>query len=804
MIPLRATYRLQLNAGFTFADALHLVPYLADLGISHAYLSPILKARPGSTHGYDVVDHTLLNPELGTLGEFRALAKALQQRDMGIILDIVPNHMGIGGDQNWLWLDVLRHGQDSQYENWFDIDWQPPRADMAGKVLVPFLGTSYAEALAAGDLQLRADDEGFSVWAYGKDRLPIRPQDSAAMLAHYHNPQAVIATHTGEAGHYGSWAALEALIATQHWRLSHFAAASDEINYRRFFINSDLAGIRVESPEVFEHTHRLILTLIGEGLIDGLRVDHIDGLADPKGYLRTLRARVPAPVYLFVEKILAPHEQLRTDWSVDGTTGYEFGALVTRVLNNPASEASLTQTYQDFTSDCVDPDTEAYRCRLRVLDNELSAELAALARAIAGVAWSHPATRDVTETAIRHGMREILAHLAVYRSYVDDAGVSARDRRELLLAIARSRRTRPSYHPALFDFLARLLTEELGHQYEPRTSAAAIRRFQQLSGPVMAKGLEDTALYRDNRLLCLNEVGAHPSRFSVSIAAFHDANSRRLATYPQTLLATSTHDTKRGEDQRAIISAIADLPDQWQRVLIEWQALLGDTGITAGDQYVIFQQLLGGWPLRGEAREVAERLKAAMRKALREARLRSDWGVPNSSYEQAVDRFIDKLLANSDFIASATRFRRRLIEIGQRKALVQVVLKLTVPGVPDIYRGAEDWEQSFVDPDNRRPLDFPQLKQRLHTPDPARDDKLLLTQRLLHYRRAKPELFAKGDYLPIDLGEHILTFSRSFGDDELLVLADLSPGHQQELPSLGGDWQSLAGGRSGPFRVLIR
>jgi (1->4)-alpha-D-glucan 1-alpha-D-glucosylmutase len=801
MIPLRATYRLQLNANFTFADALHLVPYLADLGVSHAYLSPILKSRPGSTHGYDIVDHTMLDPELGTLDEFRAFARALQQRDMGIILDIVPNHMGIGGDQNWLWLDVLRHGPGSQYANWFDIDWQPPRADMAGKVLVPFLGTSYAEALAAGDLQLRADDEGFSVWAYGKDRLPIRPEDCAAMLAHYHDPAAAIVTHTGEAGHYGSWAALDALIASQHWRLSHFAAASDEINYRRFFINSDLVGIRVESPEVFEHTHRLILMLIEEGMIDGLRVDHIDGLANPKGYLHTLRAKVPAPVYLFVEKILAPHEQLRADWPVEGTTGYEFGALLTRVLTNPASEAALTQTYQEFTGDCVAPETEAYRCRLRVMDHELAAELATLARSIAAIAWSHPATRDLSETAIRNGLREVLAHLAVYRSYVDDAGDGPRDRRELLLAVGRSRRTRPSYSPELFDFLARLLTEELGHQYDRRTSAAAIRRFQQLSGPVMAKGLEDTALYRSNRLLCLNEVGAHPQRFSVSIAAFHDGNARRLANHPQTLLATTTHDTKRGEDQRAIISAIADLPDQWHRTLSELHALFGDTGIATSDQYAILQQLLGGWPIGGHSETLADRLKGAMRKFLREARLRSDWSIPNSSYEQAVDRFIDKLLANSDVIS---RFRHRLIEIGQRKALVQLVLKLTVPGVPDIYRGAEDWEQSYVDPDNRRPVDFSQLKQRLRNPSPGRDDKLFLTQRLLQYRRAKPELFANGDYLPIDLGEHILTFSRSFGDDELLVLADLSPGHQQELPSLGGDWQSLAGGRSGPFRVLVR
>lgn len=804
MIPIRATYRLQLNKDFTFAHALALVPYLDELGISHAYLSPILKARPGSTHGYDTVDHQQINPELGTLDDFRALAQALQQRGMGVILDFVPNHMGVGGADNTLWLDVLQHGEASRYAEWFDIDWHPPRAALEGKLLVPFLGASYAEALAAGDLSLKADGEGFAVWAYDLEKLPIRPEDAAALLHRHGSAEIAIATHTGEPGHPGSWGALDSLIATQHWRLAHFSVAADEINYRRFFINSDLAGIRIDRPDVFEHAHALIFSLIAEGLVDGLRIDHVDGLLDPKGYLEALRAGCPRPVYLYIEKILAPHERLRADWPVEGTTGYEVGAELTRVLMRPDSEGAVSDTYAGFVGEVTALEEEAYRSKLRVMDNELASELAALARRFAHVAWSHSVTADLTELGLQRVLRETIAQLSVYRTYIDDTGVAPRDVREIGRAIEQGRRRQSQIRPALFDFIEALLCERLGHEYDRKLIAAAIGRFQQYAGPVMAKGLEDTALYRYNRLVALNEVGAHPDRYAVSVEAFHDSNRQRLATHPLCMIATSTHDTKRGEDIRAVIGAIGDAPVLWNEAVKDWRAALAADGrdpIDANDLYLFFQLLLGGVPLSGNAEDLTQRLQAAMEKSLREARLRSDWGVNATGYEAQVADFIAATLANRDSMSRFEGQSAPLRAIGRQKALVQAALKLTIPGIPDIYRGAEDWEQSFVDPDNRRPVDFAALATRLAAPVPDWDEKLLLTQSLLRLRRRLPELFARGDYEAIDAGPDVLGFRRRHGEQVVVVVADLSAGHHAGLPTVS-DLPTIYGSSAGPVWVM--
>ncbi|QQR34834.1 malto-oligosyltrehalose synthase [Devosia oryziradicis] len=804
MTSIRATYRLQLNKDFSFADAQALVPYLDSLGISHVYLSPILRARTGSTHGYDTVDHSTINPELGTEAEFRALVSALQQRDMGVILDFVPNHMGVGGANNALWLDVLKHGPQSRYAEWFDIDWHRQRPGMEGKLLVPFLGSSYAQALAAGDLRLKADSDGFAVWAYDGDKLPIRPQDELALLERYGSADAAIAALTGQPGHAGSWAALDSLIAGQHWRLAHFAVAADEINYRRFFINSDLAGIRIDRPDVFEHAHNLIFALIADGLVDGLRIDHVDGLLDPKGYLEMLRERTPRPIYLVVEKILAPHEQLRADWPVDGTTGYEIGAQLTRLLTPARAEAAVTAAYRDFVGDGPEPGEEAYRCKLRVMDNELAAELSGLARLFATVAWSAGATSDLTELGLRRALRETLAQLAVYRTYVDDKGGAPRDGREIARAVAMAQRSQPQIQPPVFDFVRALLCGSLSTGYDPRAIASAIGRFQQLSGPVMAKGLEDTALYRHNRLVALNEVGAHPDRFSLSIAAFHDSNRRRLGSHPQCMIATSTHDTKRGEDTRAIISAIADAPDVWRSAVEQWRSDLAPHGdrIHPNDLYLLFQLVIGGWPIAGAADALADRLKGAMVKSLREARERSDWGVNATDYEATVSEFIDQLLADVGFFEHFHATRRHLQDIGRRKGLIQAALKLTIPGIPDIYRGAEDWEQSFVDPDNRRYLDFGALAARLAEPVTGRDDKLLLTRDLLALRRRLQRLFAHGSYEPLDCGPETLGFRRRYGTDQLLVLADLSAGHTSPIAPLATDLRTVIGSSEGPVWVL--
>jgi (1->4)-alpha-D-glucan 1-alpha-D-glucosylmutase len=801
-----STYRLQFNKDFNFDDAKALVPYLARLGVSHAYLSPILRARKGSTHGYDTVDHQQLNPELGTLDQFRGLAAAFRQAGMGILLDFVPNHMGVGGSENHLWLDVLRHGRASRYADWFDIDWAPPHPHLHGKVLVPFLGVSYADALAKGDIALRTDEDfGFAVWANNEQRLPIRPEDCQALLDDHGTPASALSALNDPRNR----AALDDLVARQHWRLAHHLMAADEINYRRFFISAELASIRIERPEVFDHAHRLVFALIEEGLVDGLRIDHIDGLHDPAGYLQTLRRKLPRPVYLLVEKILAPHERLPAGWPVDGTTGYEFGAMVTRLLVDPAAEPALTDIYRRFIGPHPGAIEQTYICKRRVMDNELAAELFALARRVAGLAHSVAATRDLTENGLRKGLREIIAWLTVYRTYFDAGAGSARDRREIGYAVAKARRSARSCPPAIFAFLQRLLSADRPAAYDPARTRAVIARFQQYSGPVMAKGHEDTALYRYNRLIALNEVGAHPETFSIGAAAFHDANRRRLAAEPFAMLTTSTHDTKRGEDTRTRIAAIADRPDLWGEAVFAWRDLLAADGaddIDANELYFFFQTLLGAWPDEiDEPHALLERLQGAMIKSAREARVNTDWNVGDAAYEARLTAFIAAALSNRAFMDHFARTHAILAAIGRRKSLIQIALKLTVPGIPDIYRGAEVWEQSLVDPDNRRSVDFAALRARLDrveadpsAADPASaDGKLFLTTALLNLRKRNPDLFLKGSYEPLMVGDgqRLLAFQRRHQQASLLLVADLSAGHtgriEHPLPLPPGRFQDL-------------
>lgn len=788
-----ATYRLQLNRDFTFADAEALVPYLSALGISHLYLSPILKAREGSTHGYNTVDHHQINPELGTLDGFRALAATARAAGLGILLDIVPNHMGVGGADNALWLDVLQHGRSSKYADWFDIDWDVPDPWLNGRLLVPFLGSSYAEALHAGNIVLKADGDGIAIWAHDEHKFPLRPADEAHLLEHYGSLVKAAAALNGIAGEPTSWLALDELINRQHWRLAHYLNAADEINYRRFFTNSDLAGIRVDRPEVFAHVHQLTFQLIAEGLVDGLRVDHVDGLLDPKGYLDQLVAHAPAPIYLLIEKILAPHETLRSDWPVAGTTGYEFATQLTRLLTSPAGEAEVSASYRAFSGNIVAAPDEACRCKLHMMDTELAAELGALARRFQEIARTVLDTADITENGIRKGLREIIAWLPVYRTYIDAIRPQPQDQREIEFAIAQARRARPFDNPAVLSFLERLLTGTLTHQYDPALLMGAIGKFQQLTGPVMAKGLEDTALYRHNRLVSLNEVGAHPEQFSIAPDAFHGANQQRLAEHPAAMLTTTTHDTKRGEDTRARISAIADNPALWADAIIGWRNMLAAPQIDQNELYLFFQLLLGGWPYFGELDEtarqsLAKRLEGAMIKSVREGRLNSDWNVPNTDYEATLAQFVNAAMSNHAFLTNFAATARKLSEAGQRKSLVQLVLKLTVPGVPDIYRGAEDWEQSFADPDNRRPVDFTALATRLAAAHPAPSDaKLYLTQKLLRLRRCEPDLFARGSYTPLPGSADIIAFRRSWEGKDLLVIADLAPQRRalpQELAAL--------------------
>lgn len=787
----RATYRLQLNKNFRFAEVTRLAGYLGRLGISHAYLSPIFKARPGSLHGYDVVDPTEVNPELGTEAEFRSMAAALKAEGVGLMLDIVPNHMGIGGSDNPYWLDVLEHGPKSRYAHWFDIDWDPPAPSLEGKVLVPFLDRPLDAALADGVLEVRRDPDGKpAIWAHGHHKLPLSPQSVADL------PEGPIDRD-----------AIAALLPHQHWRLAAHDTGNDEINYRRFFMISDLAGLRIEEQEVFDHVHRLPLGWIGEGLVDGLRIDHIDGLYDPAGYLARLEAAAPRPIYIVVEKILAEGEALPAAWPVAGTTGYEFASLVTPFLIDPVGEAPIDAFYRRFTG-MTEPFAETERqSKLSVMAHELAAELTALAARLKRLADRLRPDGDLTRHALQQALASAVSSLGVYRTYLGPDGASPADAAVFADAFAAAGGHDRDLPERSVAFVEAVMTGAIAG---PEAQNLA-RRIQQFTGPVMAKGLEDTALYRANRLVSLNDVGERPSRFSVSVEEFHAAMVERRATQPHALLASSTHDSKRGEDARHRIGALSGHAAEWIVAVPQWLALIEARGappIAPDDAYVFFQLLIGAWP----GPDLIERLQGAMEKSLREARRRSSWAAPNAAYEARVAAFIRTALAPTEdnaFLAAASPFLARLAHAGAVNGLIATVLKLTVPGVPDIYQGAERWAQSLVDPDNRRPVDFaPRLAQGADAPDwenPLADWtdgalKQALIQRLLAVRRIRPALFVDGEYLPVRTGEsdRLLAFERRHGEDRLVVALCRFPwrGPPTETVALpGGDWFDVVGER---------
>src|SRR3569833_2187796 len=641
----RSTYRLQLTSDFTFADAMALAPYLESLGISHAYLSPILKARPGSTHGYDTVDHRLLNAELGSQSDFETMAHAFKERGIGLILDIVPNHMGIGGQDNDLWLDVLKYGEKSRYADWFDIDWHPSEPSLQGKVLVPFLGSSIGEALAAGRIELRynAVGVGFFFWVVDSHKLPIAPETYSLIgddgVGLFNVPE--------------GRGRLQRLIEAQHWRLARYSVAADDINYRRFFIVSDLAAIRVEREDVFDHVHRVTFELVEAGFVDGLRVDHIDGLYDPKAYCLRLREACPKPVYIIVEKILAGHEMLREDWGTDGTTGYEFASAATRLLTDRQGEEKLSRLYESFTSRTDPPAVIERDAKRGIIDFEMAAELDALSARLRKIAACNPRTADFTRNALRQALREVVAHMPVYRTYVDQGPLDERDRRSIAVAVAAAREATPMLAPDFFDFVQEVMGADLQdmEEYDTAYVRDAALRVQQYTGPVMAKGLEDTALYRFNRLIALSDVGEKPDRFGSDIEAFHDWARARADNLPHGLLGSTTHDSKRGEDARSRIAVLGSVPDEWTDAVYRWTALVHNaSGLERNDLYYFYQLLLGSWPTQfpehgpiggAELEAFHKRLNGAMIKSVREARLRTNWVTPQSEYENLISAFID-------------------------------------------------------------------------------------------------------------------------------------------------------------------
>ena len=824
-MPPRATYRLQLTHGFTFRDAAAVAPLIALLGASHAYLSPILTARPGSSHGYDVVDHTEINPELGGEAGFRDLVRTLRHHGLGVLLDIVPNHMGVGPG-NARWMDLLRWGRYSASADFFDVDWHPPQPDLTDKILLPFLGGEPDALLAAGEISLSFDGADFEI-RYHDHAWPLTPPSigpileqaatDAPDLTHLAHDFATLDGLAGtpaalrkraarlqaeladrEESHPAVHAAvaawngtdkqrLTALLERQCWRLADWHRAAREINYRRFFAINDLIAIRAERPEVFEASHALILRLVAEGLVDGLRIDHIDGLADPKAYLDRLASAVAAQgrhPYILVEKILGTGEALPAAWPIAGTTGYDRLGPIDRLFCDPDGAATMVRDYCRLTGRPEDPAGMLLAAKRRFLETEFASEMARLARAVRGLADT--TCCDLPIDSFERAIIKVIARLPVYRTYADGAGIDPVERSRLTAAIDAAR-IEP---PALAGFLRALLTGDLARETE--RALPVLRLFQQLSGPAMAKGLEDTVFFQHVPLLALNEVGGEPGARSLALASFHALNREKRRTHPNEMIAGSTHDTKRGEDARARLLALTSVADQWQARLETWRQL-GPATPSPNDAAYFAQTLVGAWPpgLAADDRDglaaFAARVGPAMLKAVREAKERTSWNEPDPHYEAALEAYVAAALdpdRAGAFLADLAGFCDAVGFWGALTSLSVTLLRLTTPGVPDLYQGADGWNLSLVDPDNRRPVDFRAAAARLDAPrigiaglrrhwhDGA--VKTWLIRRTLDLRRARPALFAESTYRPLDVSgpqaDLLAAFTRE-GEGRLLVFA---------------------------------
>jgi (1->4)-alpha-D-glucan 1-alpha-D-glucosylmutase len=912
----RATYRLQFQGGFTFREAREILCYLDDLGISDLYASPLFQPCFDDSHGYDICSHTRFNPVIGTAEAFDAFAREIRKRGMGLILDLVPNHMGIAGDRNRWWMDVLENGPSSNFADYFDIDWHPAKPELENKVLLPILEDQYGKVLESGKFQLVLEEGAFFIHYY-QNTLPVAPRTYSMILSqplgrlnetlgkdhpHLQELQSILTaigylpTRTeltpekmeernrekevvkrrlaalyqqspeiraaldetvrifnGAVGDPRSFDLLDALLKDQAYRPAFWRVASDEINYRRFFDIDNLAAIRMEAPEVFEEAHRLVLRLLKERKVSGLRIDHPDGLWKPAEYFKQLqqnfacrileaRRETPArtaetgegfassekekgagcdpegigdrPLYVVAEKILCESEELPSDWAISGTTGYDFLNLVNGLFVDSRNEKAFDRIYSHFIGTSIPLANLVNSSKKMIMLVSLSSEIHALAHRLERIIETNRRYRDFTLNSLTFVLREIIACLPVYRTYISETRtVTPRDRSSIETAVGEAKRRNPRTAEAIFDFIREtLLLQSLPDfsEEDQRKLIQFVMKFQQITGPVMAKGVEDTAFYVYNRLASLNEVGGHPDCFGVPAAEFHKQNRKRLISWPSSLLTTSTHDTKRGEDVRARLNVLSEIPGEWRAALSRWSrrnsakktAVDGQPAPDRNDEYLFYQSLIGAWPSAADSKEAfdsfRERISGYMLKAVQEAKVHTSWVNPNEEYITAIQKFIAAAVASpgeNPFLDDIRDFQRRIAYFGYWNSLAQVLLKLTSPGVPDMYQGGELWDLNLVDPDNRWPVDFEHrqtllrslldqirlgeknqlllARELMKTPwDPQ--IKLFVVAQTLRFRRQHPNVFWRGDYISLEgTGEKkdfFVSFARYLGRKAVMVV----------------------------------
>jgi (1->4)-alpha-D-glucan 1-alpha-D-glucosylmutase len=750
----RATVRLQFHRDFPFDAAIEVVPYLARLGISHLYASPIFAARPGSMHGYDTIDPTAVNPELGGRAGLDRLSAALRAHAMGLIIDIVPNHMAAVAENPWWW-DVLRAGRNSRYARHFDIEWEDSDPELHGKVLLPCLGDTLEACLARGEITL-AEEGGARVIRFFDQRFPVDPNSDGADLP--------------------------SLLQKQHYVLAFWREAATRINWRRFFDINQLVALRMDRDAVFQDYHRLILDLAKQGIIDGVRVDHVDGLADPIGYCRKLRAALGADAYLVVEKILHSDERLSADWAIHGTSGYDFMDEVAAVLHDPTGEAALTGLWQSLSGDRRSFAGVAVDARREILDRLFPRQRDRLLVALRAMEL------QADDAALPKALDALLAALRRYRTYGDESGFDAADTLELEFAANTARPLLNAEAAAALSEICRVLAK-----------APVRQRFEQLSATLTAKAVEDTAFYRYSRLLSRNEVGSDPEELALPVERFHGNAAERCAAFPAAMLATATHDTKRGEDHRARLAVLSQLAEEWRGLAMRWSGQYPAPDPAVG--LMTWQTIVGAWPPIFEAAAFHQRLEEWLVKALREAKQRTAWDAPDEGFERACKGYLAYLFdPNRGFLAEAEAFVARIAPIGIRNSLAQTVLRLTVPGVPDLYQGTEFWDFSLVDPDNRRPVDFGVRANALAEGldlamllDDWRDGRIkqAVIACLLSFRKRHPALFAEGSYEPLSVSgakaAHLIAFCRRCRGEALIAVVPRLTAHLS--PAVGPIWQ---------------